>query len=154
MISLHFFNSYSPPAPWQKFSSPGHFILSRPQCLQNTHKGLHRASKQPQKRVKGENRLRCSVQRREVKRGTNSVSMILYFHIFPQAQLKKEFITQLTAVRDKPLACVYVCTRTHTCTHKEYFLTALCQRCDMWLEWGLSKVKSLCLKYHKFYIFF
>lgn len=116
-LTLHFFNSYSPPAPLQKLSSPGHFILSRPQCLQNTHKGLHSASKQPQKRVKGENRLRCSVQRREVKRGTNSISMILYFHIFPQAQLKKEFITQLTAVRDKPLSPPLACV--HACTHRQ-----------------------------------
>lgn len=50
--------------------TPPMTFSSWPQCLRNTHKGLHRASKKPHRRVKGENCLRCSVQRKgsEVRR--------------------------------------------------------------------------------------
>lgn len=126
------------------FPPQGHFILSWPQVLQNTHTGLHRASKKPQRRVKVENRLRCSVQRREVKWGTNSVSMILHFHILLQAQLKKEFIIQLTGARDKPQRPPRAHTDTHTHTHQAgQSISELHPARDMTcgLTWGLREVK-------------
>lgn len=88
------FNSHSPPTLTERPPLRASYAFL-PQCLQKTHKGLHGASDEPQRRVEGEESLYCSGQCLKVNWGTNSISMILHSNLLPQALLKTEFITQL-----------------------------------------------------------